>query len=451
MPEAKHVQAKDYEAHIGIDVYTTQSPGIGGRLKKTPEDFIVQEIGLDGTLAPIEALPHEVKDEPGKFLAFFLVKRNVDSIHAIRTLSKVIGVSYKRFSYAGIKDRRAITSQRVSFYRGSPQDLIGREIPDMEILHPHRVSKPVVPGALLGNRFTVIIRDINLTHGEVQRRIEQIMQEYEIIGGFLNFFGPQRFGILRPTTHLVGKQIVLGNFQEAIQILIEGEPSPEEEVDDILEDRAQGIISNQRTSGDTRTGTYERAIQHYLNKHPGDYQGSFRVLPKDLARLYIHAYQSYLFNRTISERAIRGISFQNPTIGDFTGPITGETHKVRMVTEKTLSKARKAIADGTAHIVIPIIGFDFEHVHFKGPMGEIIRSILEQEDITPNQFHQLALPTLSSRGTFRPLLVGLSNFRFHVLDATDETPVRMSFDLMKGSYASVIMREIIKPETPNQL
>jgi tRNA pseudouridine13 synthase len=261
------VEAKEYDAHIGMEVFTTQSPGIGGRLKKTPEDFVVQEIGLDGSIAPLEPTAQEYPDQSGKFTVFFLVKRNLDSIQAIRKLSRSMGVSYKRFSYAGIKDRRAVTSQRVSF-RGEPQELLGREISAVQVLHPHRATKTVVPGALQGNRFAITIREVEQTTKKALTYVESIHQEIQNAGGALNFFGPQRFGIIRPNTHLIGKQLVLENFKEAIRILLQGDAEP--------------TVPNERASnGKALYGRYERAVTHYLNKHPGDYKGAFQVLPKD--------------------------------------------------------------------------------------------------------------------------------------------------------------------------
>jgi tRNA pseudouridine13 synthase len=429
------VKAKEYDTHIGMEVFTTQSPGIGGRLKKTPEDFVVQEIGLDGSIAPLEPTAEEYPDHAGKFTVFYLVKRNQDSIQAIRRLSRSMGVSYKRFSYAGIKDRRAVTSQRVSF-RGSPQDLIGREISGVQILHPHRAKQPIVPGALQGNRFTITIREVDLTAKEAQTRVETTQKEIQSAGGALNFYGPQRFGIIRPNTHLIGKQLILENYKEAIQILLEGGLEPTK-------------IGNKSTE-DAPYGLYERAVTHYLNKHPGNYRGAFQVIPKDLARLYVHAFQSYIFNKSISQRVIQGISLQEPSIGDYAKPVLGEIHTVRPVTKDVISQITTAIREGTHQIVIPIVGFDFERVSFEGPMGEIVTTILEKEKITPAQFRLKDLPTLSSRGTFRPLLVNPVNYHSSIMKP-EEPAVQLCFDLPKGSYASVILREFIKPELPTQL
>lgn len=445
------MRAKEYDALIGMDAFTTQSPGIGGRLKQSPEDFIVQEIGVDGSIAPLKPTSQVYEDQPGKFTEFFLVKRNLDSIQAIRRLSKTIGASYKRFSFAGIKDRRAVTSQRVSFYQGNPHDLIGRDIPSIQILHPHRELKPITPGALKGNRFTITVREVKLTKEEAQKRIEKIRQEYEKVGGILNFYGPQRFGIIRPTTHLVGKQIIRGNFEKAIRILLEGGDISVEEIIESSEEEESSTSNGPSQRMNKLYGTYERAIQHYLDKHPGQFKNSLRVLPKDLARLYVHAYQSFIFNKAISERMQRGISLKFPSIGDFIMPISGEIHQIRPVTRKNLTEAKKAVQKRKQILVIPVIGFDFEHIVFQGPMGEIITTLLEKEDITPSQFHLRELPILSSRGTFRPLLVNPTELNVDLLGAEEDTPVRLSFNLNKGSYASVILREFIKPEMPTQL
>ena len=441
------MQAEQYDKFIGMETFTSSSPGIGGRLKKHAEDFVVQEISLDGSVAPLEAREQPYPDQPGKFTAFYLVKRNIDSIQAIRHLSRIIGVSYKRFSYAGIKDRRAVTSQKVSF-RGMPQDLVGRNTSGIQILHPHRVRKPVVPGALKGNRFSITVREIQLSGQEALDRTKQIHQEITEAGGVLNFFGPQRFGVIRPTTHLIGKQIVLGNYEEAIRILLEGDASDYTSLRSATEDTSE---DDQPSLDLVQHGTYERAVQHYLNKHPGAYPESLKVLPKTLSRLYVHAYQSYLFNRTLSERVHRGIPLQKPVVGDYTKPLGGRVSTVRPVTRENVAQMEKAVIAGKRVLVAPIIGYDFEQVRFDGTPGEIVTSILEQEQISPAQFRVPAVPQLSSRGNFRRLLVRPEGFQSSVIGETNSPVIQVGFDLSKGSYASVIMREFIKPEYPTQL
>jgi tRNA pseudouridine13 synthase len=305
-------------------------------------------------------------------------------------------------------------------------------------LHPHRIPKSIVPGALKGNRFTIIVREVALSFKEVQRRVQQIQQEIGQAEGVLNFFGPQRFGIMRPNTHLVGKQIVQGNFQEAVRILLNYPVSTNSKYES---SEIEVLLP----------GTYERAIGHYLNKHPEKFKESFQVLPKDLVRLYVHAYQSFIFNQVISERVNRGISLVEPKIGDFTIAQSGEIHTTRMVTEDTQPQIKQEVKKGKRTLVVPIIGYDFEDISLEGTMGEIINSILKAENITPSDFRIQEMPIVSSRGTFRPLLVTPSNLQLDVISGNEGTAVRVRFDLPKGSYASVILREFMKPESPTQL
>jgi tRNA pseudouridine13 synthase len=445
------VQAADFDASIGIHVYTTRTPGVGGRLRGQLEDFVVQEIGLDGTIAPLEPTKAAYPDQLGRFVAFFLVKRNIDTLQAVHQLSRILGVSHKRFSYAGIKDRRAVTSQRVTLYNASPQDLLGRDASGMRILHPHRVPKPIVPGSLQGNRFNIIIRDVEVSGALLAERMGRIQEEYEQQDGILNFFGHQRFGTTQPTTHLIGKQILQGDLEEAVRVLLDKTPLESPEIDESVE----GGVSEDAAAALPQylhpQQTYERAISQFLAKHPADYGGSLRVLPRDLLRLYIHAYQSFLFNEMLSERAKRRLSLIQPTVGDFVMPVTGETHAVRMVTAATLDQAEDDVRRGRQKLVIPLVGYDFAHIDFQGPMGEIITSVLEKAKVTPAQFRIAQLPVLSSRGSFRPGLLKPEELEYSVVEHEAQVYVRLSFNLPKSSYASVVLREFIKPRFANQL
>jgi tRNA pseudouridine13 synthase len=132
-------------------------------------------------------------------------------------------------------------------------------------------------------------------------------------------------------------------------------------------------------------------------------------------------------------------------------PISGEIHAVRPVTNASLQEAQQAVANGTHKLVLPIIGYDFEQVQLDGTMGELYQSILDSEKIVPSQFRLSELPAFSSRGTFRALLVNPRGFKVTVLEDESDTPVQIKFDLPKGSYASVILREFIKPDSPTQL
>ena len=73
---------------------------------------------------------------------------------------------------------------------------------------------------LLGNYFTIKIKAIKHKESTVEARILQTIEELEALGGIPNFFGHQRFGTTRPITHLVGKALVKGDFEEAAMLFL---------------------------------------------------------------------------------------------------------------------------------------------------------------------------------------------------------------------------------------
>ncbi len=80
--------------------YLSHTPGIGGRIKSAPEDFIVEEVLPDGTVLEVDKRI-DFPDKDGRFLHFVLQKRNWTTERAIKVISSGLGISHTRFSYAG--------------------------------------------------------------------------------------------------------------------------------------------------------------------------------------------------------------------------------------------------------------------------------------------------------------------------------------------------------------
>ena len=107
---------------IGIGVYSTKAKGIGGKIKQEPEDFIVQEITPEKEVTSLEP-SQELPTEKEEYVHFTLVKRDWNEAQIIQRIARSCGISRKRFSYAGTKDKRALTSQRVSAWKIPPETL----------------------------------------------------------------------------------------------------------------------------------------------------------------------------------------------------------------------------------------------------------------------------------------------------------------------------------------
>ncbi len=418
---------------MGIEVYLTDEDGVGGDLRVEPEDFIVKEVS-------------DVKvGASGDYLIVRLTKENWETHHLIRDLSRQLGISEERIGIAGTKDKRAVTTQLTSIRGISEEQLSRVNLPRVKLEPLGRSNKDIGLGDLRGNDFDVTIRYIELPAQELERRLKAIDGSIALAGGVPNFFGYQRFGIVRPVTHLVGKKLLQGDVEGAAMTYIAGSfPGETEE-----NRKARDLV---RETRDFKEGLkiyplnlrYERAMMHYLAEHPGDYAGAFRSLSPRLLRLFVHAYQSYLFNRLLSRRLLDSISLSEPVEGDvvcFTDERGApDTSKLEVVTKKNLPDVKFLIKRNRAYITLPLIGKDTSIDG--GRTGEEERRVLEEEGIKAGDFGVRAMPDLASAGLRREILL-----RVKPEISAGESMACLKFFLPKGCYATTVLREFMK-ESP---
>ncbi|HEY3272629.1 MAG TPA: tRNA pseudouridine(13) synthase TruD, partial [Methanocella sp.] len=319
----------EIERLMGIDVYLTDTEGLGGRLRCDVPDFVVQEVS-------------DIKTgESGDYLIVRVEKDNWETHHLLRDMARQLAISDERIGIAGIKDKRAITTQTVSIRGITADDLNKITLPGVRVTPLGRSNKDIAPGDLKGNEFDIIIRDVCLDAGEMESRLANISAGVAAAGGVPNYFGYQRFGIKRPVTHLVGEQIVKGDVEGAAMTFI-ARSFPWEKPEN---QEVRNIVWNTR---DFKEGLaiyplnlrYERAMMHHLLMRPGDYKGAFRALPGGLITMFVHAFQSYLFNQILSRRLALGKSLSVPGEGDvvcFTGDEgKPDPSKIELVTGKNL-------------------------------------------------------------------------------------------------------------------
>jgi tRNA pseudouridine13 synthase len=159
---------------------TADLPGIGGTLKREPEDFVVEEV------------PAYEPTGEGEHLFVWIEKRDVAADDLVRHIAGALGISRDDVGTAGLKDRRAVTRQYVSVPAACEPNVATIETESIHVLRAARHVNKLRTGHLRGNRFEIIIRDIDRRTDcqSVLQGIAEVIREK----GFPNYYGEQRFG-----------------------------------------------------------------------------------------------------------------------------------------------------------------------------------------------------------------------------------------------------------------
>jgi len=305
------------------------------KIKQIPEDFIVKEIS-------------SIKPSKGEFALFLLKKKNFTTVRALEKIGKAIHKPLKDFGFAGNKDRAAVTEQVCSVKSASKESLEKLKIADIEIEYIGQNEKPASLGELEGNYFEIVVRNIdNLP--EMNKR-------------FVNLFGEQRFS---RNNAEIGKAILKKDFKKAVEIVLGG------------------------------TGDVEERARKFLESNQTNHVGALRQVPKPILKLYVHSYQSFLWN-------------------------------------KIALKDSKETKD---NISVPLIGFGTEEMP----------DILQEEGINPRDFIIKELPDLSSEGSERNLYAEAEDLKTGNLEDDElnsgKKKILLKFRLGKGSYATEFIRQ----------
>lgn len=453
------MQVPRLEKRIGIEVYATSSAGIGGTLRENVEDFIVQETLVDGSKALEKAsenhADHQVLDcstEKRRHLLCIIVKRNWDTLMAVKNVANHLHIASSRIHIAGIKDAKAVTAQYVTIEDASPEQVKKIHIKDIEIRPLGYVRNKLSAYYLLGNNFHIGIKAMDNSETAIKKRITETVNQLETLGGVPNFFGHQRFGTTRPVTHLVGKAIMKKNFKKAAMLFL-AKPSPYEHPSSRRARRELRATHNfkQALKDFPKQLRYERSMLRHLVKNPEDFAGVFRTLPFKLQEMFIQAYESYLFNKFLSGRIALGLPLNKVEVGDYvvalerSGLAMPTIHRTVNLGNRT--EIDRSLQAGKTRLAIPLVGFK-QHTS-RGVQGEIERQTLEKEDISPEDFRIPTMPEISVRGRLRTATSPVNSFSMHEILCNANKPgrhdVEVSFMLYRGSYATTFLRELMKP------
>ncbi len=403
-----------------LPLLTADVPGIGGRIKRYDEDFLVEEIPL-----------YEPGGE-GTHVYFTIEKRGLTTLAAVRILALALGRKPQEIGYAGMKDAHGVTRQRLSLEHIDPRRVESLDLPRIRVLSISRHTNKLKLGHLAGNRFDIKIRE-TAPNGECSaRRVMEVLARR----GAPNYFGPQRFGA-RGDNALVGRAVLLGRYDEAFSIML-GRPRPEEQPD---VRRARSLFDEGNLAEAARAwpkGFGESArLCRALLRCDGDARRAWRSVHHTLRKLYVSALQSDLFNRVLARR-----------IGELDRLCDGDVAWIhrngscfrveRAAVEQPRCDRFEISPSG------PLFGKNM--LEPDGQPADIERAVLAESGLTADVFARADGGRLC--GARRPLRVPVTDAG--VESGTDERGpyVRLTFRLPPGAYATSVVREVCRPVSP---
>jgi tRNA pseudouridine13 synthase len=431
------------EKFIGIECYVTRGSGIGGVIKSSPEDFQTWEQLVDGLDArSMYESWRGLREGFGDQLLAVMWKRGVDTIRACTMLARQLGIRPAQIGVCGIKDKVSVSWQFITLPAWSMRSEgvdVGGVIKVLPIMH---VGWRINSERLARNMFEIVIRGPSGGAEAVQTILEELR-----LKGAPNFYGHQRFGISRPITPIVGKLMIEGRVEEAVKAFLT-EYSPLESNENrmarmkLLED----FDPERALEYFPKTLRYERAILRYLARRPGDYLGALRSLPLRLRRLLVESVSALIFNKALS-RVIAEDLLDVVEAGDLVVRLDTfgrpEPGRPIMVSEANLQQVVRLIARGKLAVALPAPGYLSPIPRSR--KGEILLDILDEMGLELNAFRLKTCPEASTRGSLRPIKITKWSCK---ISEMNNTSIKLNIELPPGSYATILLREIMKPKSP---
>ncbi|KDN52149.1 tRNA pseudouridine synthase D [Tilletiaria anomala UBC 951] len=477
-------------------------------------------------------------DNNPPYIQFMLQKTNRDLSDALGILTRNLGLHAKGGSVskdlnmAGTKDKRAVTVQAITLKRGRKTledvwlqahlvslDGLRTRVSDaldqrgergIRIAHLEYVDVPMRLGMLKGNEFVITLRNVKLAQKSdaeeppdlqqtLDRAVDVIRQR-----GFINYFGLQRFGTSDVSTHSVGVAIFKRDYKLAVETIMADRSGDSEEATRARRLYREGkygpALDVMPRHYVAERGILGKMVQDVKRKPAGtplnDWVAYLQGAPRTLRIMYVHAFQSLVWNTMTSQRMRMS---QSPMPGDLvimdgpeaaggdatdlpqdsdeadiegSGEGEGEENASKgppRVQVKVL--AVEDLPNYTMHdIVMPLPGSD---VHLSGWLQGAYEDLLAKEGLKAEDIYSSSYPEYAMQGAYRKVLGKPKNVRASFLRYFDPdidlaisdedrllgypepqsdpkgpfVALQLTFELGVSAYATMVLREVLKTDT----
>lgn len=410
-----------------------------------------------------------------QYLEFTLCKENKETQDAMGVISRILRTKPRDFGFAGTKDRRGVTSQRMTLHKVRASRLAKLKLFQMKVGNFKYVDRELGLGDLKGNLFTLTLRGIE---GGTEATVTRAVNELKL-SGVINYFGLQRFGTHAIGTHEIGAALLRGAWAEVHDLILrprDGDNGDAAAARVIYKETGDAAAALKRMP---RFCTAERGLLEALGRcDKNDLVNPLSGIPRTTRKMYVHAYQSYMWNKAASER-VRRHGLSRPVAGDlivddsmlqYAGEDDGDIFsRVREVTEKEAASGAFKITD----VVLPLPG---NRVIYSESLKSLYEEICKKDGVqltgfahTVKEYSFGFLPGAYRKLVIKPDKIEYSFARYSDpnadLTATDLMRVeagddsvqalgedkdgkflalRLSFALPTSSYATMVIRELMK-------
>jgi tRNA pseudouridine13 synthase len=384
------------------------------KLKQQPEDFRVEEIT-------------RVVPGPGGAFGFYrLEKRGWATLDAMQAIRRRWHLRPDQLSCAGIKDRHAQTVQFLTIRDGPRRGLTHHQV---TLHYLGQIDRPYRTLDIVANRFDITLRALRPEEiAPATSALEEIRAQ-----GIPNYFDDQRFGSVLAGSEFVARHLILGRFEDALRLALTA-PYTHDRAESKREKEI--LLAHWGNWAQCKAALPRgdaRILADYLVHHPSDFRGAIARMHHDLASLYLAAYQSYLWNRILACR------LKEVCAGGRLVYVPLRLGAVPMY--RLLEEAQRAALEG---LLLPLPSARLK-LDPDDPRAALYESVLEEAGFHLRDMRIRGLRELFFSKGQRPALCMPAQLSY--LAATDELApqrrkLRVSFELPRGSYATLLVKRI---------
>lgn len=387
----------------------------GVKLKHRPDDFAV-----------VERLRPGVLSDRGAHALYRIEKTGLSTLEVAMRLAKAAGVRTEAVRFGGLKDRRARAVQHFSIEGGPPIEI---DEPTLSVRAIGRAPQALRSDQIEGNDFDLVVRDLGPEEvASLARSLPEVGEH-----GLPNYFDDQRFGAARAGKGFPLRDLLLGNAEEALRLLVAtpGSNDPPE-----VRGRKEGFRRNWgRFAACARAavGWHERALFGHLARKPRDFRGALRFVPRRERLIQTFAFQSWIWNGCADRLVASLVSRER------LGALSTDLGPLRFW--RVPSEAERALL---ARVRLPLVGpgVEFEDASVR----RIAETVLAEEGLSLGRLRGRGVRGMELRAEARDFVLRVPHLAADAPAPDEDHPgrrrVRLSLSLPRGAYATLVAKRL---------